>query len=284
MITPLFLFPFLLWSASLPLDVSATRDTSNCPTPLILCPLLHPPTIGATQKEPTATGEFFVHPLSLSPPSSDAPHQQTMRGKVAFLVTWVLVWVVLAVWYAGFGDFAPLELSEGRRPMGTTPTTTATTTDKATTPTVPKAISVLGEGVQQVGGGGGSGAVSVLPLPLAPAAPTQAICAEQRAAFATEYTHALQAVNWTAAPRFGLPWRYAEGDAFCGRFLLFNKTGDVWFQISPPSPPLFLDHYQRVIEQSTQKTPPYLSTPYITISPPNTDLACLWSRAFSCFF
>eukprot|EP01061_Rhynchopus_euleeides_P045692 TRINITY_DN833_c0_g1_i12.p1 TRINITY_DN833_c0_g1~~TRINITY_DN833_c0_g1_i12.p1 ORF type:complete len:587 (+),score=167.17 TRINITY_DN833_c0_g1_i12:343-2103(+) len=70
------------------------------------------------------------------------------------------------------------------------------------------------------------------PLPVAPVGPpTPSECGVHRERFLGDYAAALGAVNWGSPPKFGLPGRFADGDAFCGRFLLYNRTSEMWHAV-----------------------------------------------------
>eukprot|EP01064_Diplonema_japonicum_P013800 TRINITY_DN21358_c0_g1_i1.p1 TRINITY_DN21358_c0_g1~~TRINITY_DN21358_c0_g1_i1.p1 ORF type:complete len:569 (+),score=54.04 TRINITY_DN21358_c0_g1_i1:40-1707(+) len=60
--------------------------------------------------------------------------------------------------------------------------------------------------------------------------PTTKACTLHRETFTKEYTKALSGVNFSAPPKYDLPGRFHEGDAFCGKYLLWNLTGgnDLW--------------------------------------------------------
>eukprot|EP01060_Flectonema_neradi_P028416 TRINITY_DN3818_c1_g1_i1.p1 TRINITY_DN3818_c1_g1~~TRINITY_DN3818_c1_g1_i1.p1 ORF type:complete len:566 (+),score=78.59 TRINITY_DN3818_c1_g1_i1:74-1699(+) len=61
-----------------------------------------------------------------------------------------------------------------------------------------------------------------------------ALCESVKADFLKDYSNVKASIKWDEPIKFGLRGRYADGDAFCGRYLLWNITNnDIWALTSP---------------------------------------------------
>ncbi|KAJ9466716.1 putative GPI-anchored surface protein [Diplonema papillatum] len=173
-----------------------------------------------------------------APAPVTAPVKSRKRRDNRGLLVWVLGWGLFAVWGIGGDDESERrwDAAHSRWLSGTNGSASdvnvqlSPPTDKrlqvqrssAKPPTVGSALSVILDSTYD------SEHLPSRPEP----PPSSDVCVRHRQLFFNEYANAMSAVNFSRPPKYELKFRWADNDAFCGRFLLWNLTrNDMWHAV-----------------------------------------------------